>query len=104
LKLYVNAVTTAGSYNVDYVNGAWTEGTIDASNAPPPGATIAASVALAKAQVHSTTWSIDHHTSASRAWLNGTETNYGIALVANGSAERDALTARRARRQANRRN
>jgi len=41
LKLYVNAVTTAGSFNVDYVNGAWTEGTIDASNAPPPGATIA---------------------------------------------------------------
>ncbi|HEY4840439.1 MAG TPA: DNRLRE domain-containing protein [Terriglobales bacterium] len=37
LKLYVNAVTTAGSFNVDYVNGAWTESTIDASNAPALG-------------------------------------------------------------------
>ncbi|MGD0215361.1 MAG: DNRLRE domain-containing protein, partial [Terriglobales bacterium] len=33
LKLYVNTVTTAGSFNVDYVNGAWAESTIDASNA-----------------------------------------------------------------------
>ena len=28
LKLYVNTVTTAGSFNVDYVNGTWTESTI----------------------------------------------------------------------------
>src|SRR5208282_4078084 len=26
LKLYVNAVTKAGSFNVDYVNGTWSEG------------------------------------------------------------------------------
>jgi hypothetical protein len=25
LKLYVNTVTAAGSFNVDYVNGTWTE-------------------------------------------------------------------------------
>jgi len=41
LKLYVNSVTTAGSINVDYVNGSWSEGTIDYSNAPPLGSTIA---------------------------------------------------------------
>jgi hypothetical protein len=29
---------TAGSFNVDYVDGAWAENTIDASNAPPAGA------------------------------------------------------------------
>jgi hypothetical protein len=34
LKLYVETVTTAGGFNVDYVNGAWTESTIDTSNAP----------------------------------------------------------------------
>jgi len=44
LKLYVNSVTTAGSFNVDYVNGAWSESTIDASNALPPGTTIASNV------------------------------------------------------------
>ncbi len=81
LKLYANAVTTAGSFNVDYVNGAWTEGTIDASNAPPPGTTIAASVPVAKSQLHD--YIVIDITSALQAWLNGTETNDGIALVAN---------------------
>src|ERR1700723_949859 len=42
LKLYVNAVTKGGSFNVDYVNGSWSESTIDANNAPAPGSTIAA--------------------------------------------------------------
>src|SRR4029077_4087710 len=31
LKLYVNAVTTAGSFNVDYVNGTWSETTINSN-------------------------------------------------------------------------
>ena len=44
LKLYVNSVTKAGSFNVDYVNGAWSESKIDASNAPPLGAAIASNV------------------------------------------------------------
>jgi len=44
LKLYVNAVTAPGSFNVDYVNGTWTESTITADNAPALGTTIAASV------------------------------------------------------------
>src|SRR5271165_5199206 len=34
LKLYVNAVTTAGSFNVDFVNGSWTESTITNSLSP----------------------------------------------------------------------
>jgi hypothetical protein len=42
LKLYVNTVTTAGSFNVDYVNGAWTESTITADKAPALGTTIVA--------------------------------------------------------------
>src|SRR5580700_9856498 len=50
LKLYVNAVTTGGSLNVDYVNGAWAESTIDASNAPPLGTTIASQVSVTSAE------------------------------------------------------
>ncbi len=42
LKLYVNAVTTAGSFNVDYVNGAWVESTITHTLAPALGTTIVA--------------------------------------------------------------
>jgi len=83
LKLYVNSVTTAGGFNVDYVNGSWSEGTIDYSNAPPLGASIASGVEI-------TTTEKNHYvlinvTSALVAWLNGSQANDGIALVANGS-------------------
>ena len=83
LKLYVNAVTTAGSFNVDYVNGAWAENTIDGGNAPPLGTTIASEVALTTEDKNQ--YILINVTSAVQAWLNGSETNNGIALVANGS-------------------
>ena len=81
LKLYVNAVTKAGSFNVDYVNGTWSEGTITYDNAPALGTTIAASVPLVTADKNQ--YILINVTSAVQAWLNGTEPNDGIALVAN---------------------
>jgi len=83
LKLYVNAVTTAGSFNVDYVNGAWSEGTIDSSNAPPLGAAIASNVSVTTADKNQ--YILVNVTSAVQAWLNGSEANNGLALVANSS-------------------
>jgi hypothetical protein len=83
LKLYVNTVTTAGSFNVDYVNGAWAESTIDASNAPALGTTIASGVAITTADKNQ--YILINVTSAVQAWLSGSEPNNGIALVANGS-------------------
>jgi hypothetical protein len=83
LKLYVNSVTTAGSFNVDYLNSAWAEGTIDASNAPPVGATIASDVSITTADTNQ--YILVNVTSAVQAWLDGSETNNGIALVANSS-------------------
>jgi len=76
-------VTTAGSFNVDYVSSAWAESTIDASNAPPLGATIASEVALTTADKNQ--YILINVTPAVQAWLNGSETNNGIALVANGT-------------------
>jgi hypothetical protein len=81
LKLYVNAVTKAGSFNVDYVNGTWSEGTIDANNAPALGSTIAASVPLTTADKNQ--YIIVDITAAVQAWLNGSQVNDGIALVGN---------------------
>jgi hypothetical protein len=81
LKLYVNAVTTAGSLNVDYVNGSWSESTITANMAPALGTTIVPSVALAKDQVKD--YVLIDITPAVQAWLNDTQANDGIALVAN---------------------
>jgi hypothetical protein len=81
LKLYVNGVTTAGSFNVDYVNGAWAESTIDASNAPALGTTIASNVDVTTADKNQ--YILINVTSAVQAWLSGSETNDGFALVAN---------------------
>ncbi len=80
LKLYVNAVTKAGSFNVDYINGTWAEATIDANNAPALGSTIAASVPLTTMDKNQ--YILIDVTSAVQAWLNGTA-NDGIALVGN---------------------
>jgi hypothetical protein len=81
LKLYVNSVATAGSFNVDYVNSAWSESTIDASNAPTPGTTIASNVNVTTADKNQ--YILVDVTSAVQAWLGGSEANNGLALVAN---------------------
>jgi hypothetical protein len=81
LKLYVNTVTAAGSFNVDYVNGTWSESTIDASNAPALGTKIAASVPLVTADKNQ--FILIDVTAAVQAWLNGSQANDGVALVGN---------------------
>ena len=81
LKLYVNTVVTAGSFNVDYVNGTWSESTITANLAPALGTTIAASVPLTKSEAHD--YILIDITPAVGAWLDGTQANDGIALVGN---------------------
>jgi hypothetical protein len=83
LKLYVNGVTTAGSFNVDYVNGTWTESKIDSSNAPPLGAAIASNISVTTSEKNE--YILVDITSAMQAWQSGSEANNGIALVANGS-------------------
>jgi hypothetical protein len=81
LYLYVNAVIKAGSFNVDYVNGTWPESTIDASNAPALGSTIAANVPLTTADKNQ--YILIDITTALQAWLNGADPNDGSALVGN---------------------
>ena len=80
LKLYVNSVVTAGSFNVDYVDGTWAESTITSSLAPVLGTTIAASVPLVAADKNQ--FILIDITPVVQAWLSGTP-NDGIALVAN---------------------
>ncbi len=82
LKLYVNTVTTAGSFNVDYVNGSWAENTITHSLAPALGTTIVASVPITT--VEKNQFILIDVTAAVQVWLSGTP-NDGIALVANGT-------------------
>ena len=81
LKLYVNSVTTAGSFNVDYVTGPWAEKTITGNLSPSLGTTVVGSVPLTTALVHD--YLLVDVTPAVVAWLNGTQANDGLALVAN---------------------
>ena len=81
LKLYVNSVNKAGSFNVDFVNGTWSEKTITAGLPPTLGTTIASSVPLKGANVND--YVLIDLTSAVGEWLNGSQANDGIALVAN---------------------
>lgn len=83
LKLYVNGVTTAGSFNVDFVNGSWVESTITANLSPALGNTIAPSVPITAAEKNQ--YILIDVTSALQAWLSGSQANDGIALVANSS-------------------
>ena len=81
LKLYVNSVTTAGSFNVNYVIGSWSEGTITSSNAPAQGNTIASGVVVGAAEKNQ--YLLINVTPAVQAWLDGSQPNDGIVLVAN---------------------
>jgi hypothetical protein len=81
LKLYVNAVTTAGSFNVDYVNGTWEESTITSKLAPALGAAIVSSVPITTADTNQ--YILINITPAVVAWLNGSVADDGIALVAD---------------------
>ncbi|HEY6371923.1 MAG TPA: DNRLRE domain-containing protein, partial [Candidatus Sulfotelmatobacter sp.] len=81
LKLYVNSATTAGSFNVDVVNGTWSEKTITNNLAPALGTTIVSGVPLTTASKNS--YVVVDITAALQSWLNGAEANDGIALVAN---------------------
>ena len=83
LKLYVNAVTTAGSFNVNYVSGTWAESTLTYDLAPAQGSTIASGVSLTTADKNQ--YILIDITPALQAWLSGSETNNGIALVAVGT-------------------
>jgi len=78
----VNAVTTAGSFNVDYVNGSWSESTLTYNLAPALGTTIVSSVPVTTAAKDD--YILIDITPAVVAWLDGGQPNDGIALVASG--------------------
>src|SRR5580692_12057906 len=83
LKLYVSSVTTAGSFNVDYVNGTWAENTITSNLAPALGSSIQSAISITTADKNQ--YILINVTPAVVAWLDGSQRNDGIALVADGA-------------------
>ena len=81
LKLFVSSVTNVGSFNVDYVKGPWSESVITSELAPALGSVIASNVFVTSEARNQ--YILINITPAVKAWLNGSEPNNGIALVAN---------------------
>jgi hypothetical protein len=84
LTVYVNGLTTAGTFDVFRVTGAWSEGTITHNTAPSlaPGAEVSG-IAVAGAQRSI----VVDVTGLVKDWLSGVLPNNGVALVAgNGSS------------------
>jgi len=82
LRLYVDGVITAGSFDVFPVNGAWSENTLT-YNTPPPTLGISAT---GNKPIAITTSSFDKFllidiTPLVQGWVNGTIVNNGVALA-----------------------
>jgi len=83
LKLFVNGVANPGSFNVDLVTNSWGEGTITYNMAPVIGSAIASDVPVAGNGTNQ--YILVDITPAVYEWVNGSQPNNGIALVANGT-------------------
>jgi hypothetical protein len=83
LKLYVNAVTTAGNFEVYSVNGTWSESTITSNLAPALGSVIDSSVSITNADQNQ--YILANITSTVQGWVDTPSSNNGIALVAIGT-------------------
>jgi len=80
LKIFVNSVTTAGSFNVSSVTGIWSEETIKGNNNPVIGLKVAGPIAITTASARH--WISIDITNQVKDWLDGIGINNGLALVA----------------------
>jgi len=82
LKIFVDTVPTAGSFNVDLVASSWTEGSITADNSPTLDSAIASAIPISTSDKEQ--YVLVDVTAAVVDWLNGTA-NDGLALVPDGT-------------------
>jgi hypothetical protein len=81
LRVYVDSVTTAGSFNVKPVNAAWTETGVTWTSAPALGTAVAGPISVGTTGQ----FIVVDVTSLVQGWLNAPATNFGLALELNGA-------------------
>ena len=86
LRLYVDAITSAGTVDVYEVNTPWTEGALNFTNAPTPGISATGSKPTAISSANVSQFVLIDITTLVQDWLNGTVANNGIALKLTSSA------------------
>lgn len=83
LTLFEDEVDGSGTFNIDTVNGPWTETGVDGANNPVPLAAVATDVAT---QSPNTFISVDV-TAAVREWVTVPTSNNGFIITANGGTK-----------------
>jgi trimeric autotransporter adhesin len=81
LRLFVNTVTTAGSFDVYQLNNSWTESTLTYDNAPPLGQSATGGNPTAFTSSSLNQFILINITSLVQQWVNGSLTNNGLALA-----------------------
>ena len=82
LRLWVNTVTTAGSFDIRRISGTWNEATITSGTAPSLGSVEVVGIPIGAQDVDSFV-TVDL-TPLVKNWLDGLVPNNGLAIVANG--------------------
>jgi hypothetical protein len=80
LRLYVDAVTSAGAFDVYELDTPWTEGALNFTNAPTPGLSATGSKPISISSVNGNQFVLVDITTLVQDWINGTVPNNGIAL------------------------
>jgi hypothetical protein len=80
LRLYVDAVTGAGTFDVYEVNTPWTEEGLNFTNAPAPGLSATGSKPVSISSASGNQFVLVDITTLVQDWVNGTIANNGIAL------------------------
>jgi hypothetical protein len=80
LRLYVDAITTGGSFDVYEVDTPWAERTLNFTNAPTPGLSATGSKPVSIGSSSCNQFVVVDITTLVQDWVNGTVANNGIAL------------------------
>ena len=86
LRLYVDSVSSSGSFDVDQVSSAWAEETLNYSNQPPLGASATGLHPVSIDSSNLNQFVVIDITSLVQDWVSGLTPNYGVALVLQGTA------------------
>ncbi len=86
LRLFVNAVTANGQFDVNQVDGAWSEGTLTYNTQPAlgPSATGSLPITLSKSNVND--FILVDITPLVQSWVDGATANHGVAVVLFGAS------------------
>jgi hypothetical protein len=84
LTLYVDAVTAGGTFDVYQVNGPWTENGLTYNTRPALGSSATGNQPISLTAANA--FLVIDITSLVQSWLNGSVTNYGVAMVLIGTS------------------